>query len=286
LTESGKGLNDGLPVTLEDTVETYGINKFKIKITGDIVDDANWVRNVLQVLEGTCADYHITLDANEQYSSVDHLRNLLDRLRKSGVSIDDHLLFVEQPFPRDVALDSRSADGLHRWTERPPIIIDESDGRIDSCKTALEQGYAGTSHKNCKGVFKGILNACLLEYRRSVHPNRTYILSAEDLTTIGPISLQQDLAVIGTLGISHAERNGHHFFRGLEPFDSSVQDAICKAHGDLYRPHPRGFATLDITSGSISLDSVASAPFGYDIAFDTPFTHSKFDSPDDWHPPI
>ena len=65
-------------------------------------------------------------------------------------------MFVEQPFHRDMALDPDVLHDLAAWRVRPTLIIDESDAELDSLPRALALGYHGTSHKNCKGVFKGV----------------------------------------------------------------------------------------------------------------------------------
>jgi hypothetical protein len=158
------------------------------------------------------------------------------------------LLFVEQPLHRDVALSQRVKANV-------PIIIDESDAELSSLPRALELGYAGTSFKSCKGIFKGIANSCLIRRRGG-------ILSGEDLTTIGPVGLMQDLAALATLGVEHAERNGHHYLRGLSMFSPSLQDRVIAAHSDLYRRHPDGFAAMAIDGGAVSIGSVIDAPFG------------------------
>ena len=40
-------------------------------------------------------------------------------------------------------------------------------------------------------------------------------MSAEDLTTLAGVSVQQDLALVSLLGLDHVERNGHHFIDGM-----------------------------------------------------------------------
>ena len=170
---------------------------------------------------------------------------------------------------------------LTAWDDAPPVIIDESDDALDSLPRALDYGYAGTSHKNCKGVFKGIANRCLLEYRReSGDASDGYVMSAEDLTTIGPIEVQQDLAVVATLGINNVERNGHHFLQGLSMYDERIQEATLDAHPDLYRRHEDGYPMLDITDGEVRIDSVVDAPFGCAIDIDT----AVFTSLSEWRP--
>ncbi|RIK51103.1 MAG: hypothetical protein DCC57_11005, partial [Chloroflexi bacterium] len=101
---------------------------------------------------------------------------------------------------RDVALSEATGQALRAWRDRPPLIIDESDGELHSVHVAQACGYVGTSHKNCKGVFKGIANACWLQREPS---GRGGVLSGEDLCNIGPVALLQDLAVVATLGIPH-----------------------------------------------------------------------------------
>ena len=101
-----------------------------------------------------------------------------------------------------------------------------------------------------------------------MEPQAGYILSGEDLCNLGPIALLQDLAMMQVLGISHVERNGHHYMKGLSAFPADVQDAVLRDHGDLYARHPGGFACLHIENGSVSLESVKKAPFGLEPLLD------------------
>lgn len=270
--------DDDLPLSLLDNVEAYGLDRFKLKITGDPARDHERVRNVLSVLDEACDGYAFTLDANEQYRSVERFAGLIEGLRSDDrlPAFTDRLLFVEQPFPRDIALSEPVGDEIEAWPDRPDIVIDESDGPLDSLGRALERGYDGTSYKNCKGVFKGLINACLAGHRRD--DGESVILSGEDLTTIGPVSLQQDLAAMATVGIDHVERNGHHYFRGLGMFDDAVQSAVLSAHPDLYRSLQDGTPTVDIDDGRLTLDSVLAAPFGYDCDVDL----TRYATPEDW----
>jgi hypothetical protein len=175
------------------------------------------------------------------------------------------LIFVEQPLHRDVALSDEVGRELTAWGNRPRMIIDESDADYVSLPRALAAGYVGTSHKNCKGVFKGLANFALLKLRTEEGDS---VLSGEDLTNTGPVSLLQDLTVLATLGIGHAERNGQHYLRGMDQFPTAVQEAVLEKHGDLYRRHERGFAVVRVEDGMLSTGSVSRAPFGYGMAFD------------------
>jgi hypothetical protein len=178
-----------------------------------------------------------------------------------------------------VALSDNVKSEISNWPDRPPIIIDESDGEPASLPRALECGYVGTSHKNCKGIIKGIANACLLEKRRRENPRKPFVLSGEDLSNVGPVALLQDLAAVATLGIESVERNGHHYFRGLSMHTPDVQNAVLEKHADLYREHETGgYATLNVKGGIIDVGSVVDAPLGVGFELDV----SKFTPLDKW----
>ena len=268
---SGECPEDGLPYTLEEGIAEYGLDRFKIKLAADVERDRKRLERIASVLADCGLEtYAVSLDANEGYGDIETLCRDWERLA-SDPALEDFLesvLYVEQPLARDAALGPETARVLRDW-EEIPVIIDESDDRPGSLGRALDCGYAGTSHKNCKGVLKGIVNRCLIEHRREVDPEGTYRLSAEDLTTLGPVELTQDLAVAATLGITHVERNGHHYYQGLDPFPEGVVAGTLAAHGDLYRRHEDGFATLAIEDGRLDLESVVDAPFGRAIAIDS-----------------
>jgi hypothetical protein len=155
---------------------------------------------------------------------------------------------------------------LRAWPERPPLIIDESDGAPGDLPRALALGYAGTSHKNCKGIVKGIANACLLAQCR--RHGQEVVLTGEDLCNLGPVTLLQDLAMMALLGVEHVERNGHHYYRGLSLWPQEWQETMLAAHGDLYARHRAGFAFLEIRGGQLQLGSVNASPFGLAPLFD------------------
>jgi len=262
--------DDGLPQSLVASIRAYGLTHFKIKICGDRAADIARLRQIAAVLEVEAPDYWFTLDGNEQFHDLAAFRELWQALQDDpGLApLMRRLLFVEQPLHRDTALSDSTARALLDWQDRPAMIVDESDGEIGSLPAALAAGYAGTSHKNCKGVFKGIANACLIAHRRRMDPTPSLVLSGEDLSNVGPVALLQDLAAMATLGVEHVERNGQHYFAGLSMYPRELQEQVLEQHGDLYRRHPRGFATLDIRDGRIDIGSVVAAPFGLAFPFE------------------
>lgn len=273
-------IDDGLPQSLESCIKAYGLTHFKIKLCGDAERDIARLTQLAAVIGEHCETFAFTLDGNEFYGSIAPFRELWTRLSREP-SLEGFmrgLLFVEQPLHRDVALSEAVGKAMHVWRDRPTIIIDESDGLIESAATALSLGYRGTSFKNCKGVFKGIANACLMRSRSEADPQTPCIMSGEDLANVGPIAVLQDACVAANLGIAHVERNGHHYFGGLSMWPDAVQQATLKRHGDAYRKHERGYPTLNIRGGAIEIGSVIDAPFGVGIEVDA----SSLIAIDDW----
>ena len=74
--------------------------------------------------------------------------------------------------------------------------------------------------------------------------------------------------MMALLGVTHVERNGHHYYRGLSMFPKDWQEAALDSHGDLYRRHEQGFAALRISAGRVDLGTVNAAPFGVVPVFD------------------
>jgi hypothetical protein len=264
-------LDDGLPQSLAACIRVYGLRQFKIKVSGDLPRDRDRLRHIAGVLEAhASSDYLFSFDGNEQFHSFADFHAFWDELAATAELQEffRHLRFIEQPLHRDAAL--RPEVGA-MMKERPiphRIIIDESDGELDSLPRALALGYVGTSHKNCKGVIKGVANRCLIAQREREEPGRAFLMTGEDLANIGPVALLQDLAVCAVLGLQGVERNGHHYFAGLSMFPARVQQQVLAAHGDLYHASRDGWPTLHIRDGAVRLRSVVEAPLGVGFELD------------------
>jgi L-alanine-DL-glutamate epimerase-like enolase superfamily enzyme len=261
----GTRLGDGLPQSLKECIRTHGLRHFKIKINGQPDRDIDRLEKIAALLARHAPpDYAFSLDGNESFRSVTTFRDFWTTMiaRPGLKEFVRRLLFVEQPLHRDVALDESAGAWRREWPGRPPIIIDESDAEPGSLRRALDLGYAGTSHKNCKGVFKGIANACRIAQLRRERPEAGFLLSGEDLSNIGPVALPQDLAVQAALGIASVERNGHHYFAGLSFWPASWQDDVLALHPDLYTTGAPGWPQLAVVVGKLRLGSVNAAPFG------------------------
>ena len=263
-------LEDGLPVSLQACVRAYGLTHFKIKLGGEVEADRARLRGVFEVLEAEAGvDWRCTLDGNEAFLSLGAFREYYEGLA-GDMGLKDGLgrvMFVEQPLRRELCLETEVAEGLAVWEGAPTLLLDEGDGDLGAWPEAMRVGYRGVSHKNCKGVMKGVANLAMIQRANAGDGGRRFV-SGEDLANVGPVALNQDLAVQAMLGVAHVERNGHHYFRGLSMWGPEVQEAVLSAHGDLFRRHEAGFATLDVRRGEVGLTSVNGAAFGCGLGVD------------------
>lgn len=251
--DQSERVDDGLPETLEEVLATYRHTYWKLKVGGDLRADVERLCRIASVLDGGPA-YRATLDGNEQYADADGVLALwraieaeprLDRLRAS-------ILFIEQPVKRAQAL----ATSMAPVAAERPVIIDESDGDLDAFVTARDLGYAGVSSKSCKGIWRSLVN-----HARCAAWGSGFFMSAEDLTTLAGPCVQQDLALVSALGLSHVERNGHHFIDGFSGRPKSEAVCFMEAHPDLYADTPRG-PRLAIRDGMLGIGSLAAPGLG------------------------
>lgn len=254
-------INDGLPETLEEVVSYYRGRYYKLKVGGDIKADLERLMRIASVLDARLPEYRATLDGNEQYDDVDGIVELWRKVAEEPrlAQLARSTLFIEQPIKRAMAL-SQSVEPLARFR---PVIIDESDAELSSFPTALTLGYAGVSSKNCKGFYKSILNAS-----RVARLGAGHFMSAEDLTTLPGVSVQQDLALVSLLGMTHVERNAHHFVDGMSFASDFEQRAFVRAHRDLYEKKDGHPARLKAPGGRIALGSLAVPGFAVGAEMD------------------
>lgn len=265
-------LDDALPQSLDECIDYYGLYCFKVKVRGDHDEDVARLGAIARCFQERCKrPYLVTLDGNEQYRDMSQLIELIDAIRglPSGEAFIDSVIFIEQPLSRDLALEPSAASGIRELAAVKPVIIDESDDSLESFQKAIELGYRGVSHKNCKGIFKSLLNRERVVRLNAEAGEERYFQSAEDLANLPVIPLQEDLTTIAALGIPHVERNGHHYFHGLDHVPSAEAEAALAAHPDLY--HRVGDSIcLKIENGDLSCASLQCVGFGYggEIALD------------------
>ena len=249
--------DDGLPVSLPAVIDRYGIEVFKIKLGGDVGTDAQRLAEVLTVLDQHAPGHRYSLDGNEQYRDASALDSLFAHLRAlpAFAQRPEALLYIEQPLPREASLQSPVASDA----APAPLLMDEADGTLDAFVRGARLGWQGVSSKACKGLYKSIVNRarCDVWNATAVRDGQppSYFMSAEDLTCQAGLSVQQDLALLSLLGLTHTERNGHHYADGFGDAPAGEQQAFAAAHSDLYEV-ASGRPRLRITGGRINLDSI------------------------------
>jgi len=246
-------VDDGLPETLAEVARGYGHSWWKLKVGGNVAADVDRLCRIAGVLDQG-PEYQATLDGNEQYEDAEGALALwraieaeprLARLRGS-------IAFIEQPVKRARALTT----GMAALGRERPVIIDESDGSLDAFVQAKGLGYAGVSSKACKGVWRSLINLARCRAWNAAEGGERYFLSAEDLTTLAGLCVQQDLALVAALGLGHVERNGHHFVAGFAGQAEGDAARFAAAHPDLYGADRR----LRIRGGVLEIASVVAAP--------------------------
>jgi len=242
-----------------DARENAGANYFKLKLSGDFAADAVRLTRIGKELDRLGRDYKVTLDANEQYADLSALHALTDRLDHDAAlrSIASRLLYVEQPMPRDITrqspLRSLAAHGF---------IIDEADDSYDAFPAARTLGYCGISSKSCKGLYKSVVNAT--RAAKWSADGARFFVTGEDLTCQAGLAVQQDLALGAFIGVTHAERNGHHYVDGFVETPAAEAAAFAAAHPDLYADAGRGIR-LSIHDGDLLTGSLATTGFATSV---------------------
>ena len=248
--------DDGLPVALDEDIARYGIEVFKVKVAG--TDDAarERLRAVAAVTRAEAGDTaRFTLDGNEQIEDLAAFLELLEGLRDDadGAWLLERLLWIEQPLHRSHSFDPARCAALSALNEVAPVILDEADAGTESFPRGVALGYRGVSVKNCKGVLRALMVRGLTE-----RLGDGLFQTSEDLTNLGVLSLQQDLATLSSLGLPHSERNGHHYFRGLTHLPAADRAQALEAHPALYEAHGDE-VRVAVRGGRMDLSDVVTA---------------------------
>jgi hypothetical protein len=242
---------------IADTKENAGARYFKLKLNGNPEADAARLVRIGNELATLPHDYSVTLDANEQYADLAALGALVDRLDRDTAlkPIAEKLLYIEQPMPRDIFRQSPLGELARR-----DIIMDEADDSYDAFPAGRALGYRGISSKSCKGIYKSVINATRAAKWRA--GGERFFISGEDLTCQAGLGVQQDLALGALIGVTHAERNGHHYVDGFADTPAAEAEAFLAAHPDLY---VRDGASIrlsihdgDLKTGSLAVPGFAS----------------------------
>ena len=250
--EGGKG-------GVADIKENSGARYFKLKLNGNPDADTARLIRIGRELVTLSYDYRVTLDANEQYADLTALGALVDRLGGDSAlePIAAKLLYIEQPMPRDIF--RQSPLGTLAAFD---FIIDEADDCYDAFPVARALGYRGISSKSCKGIYKSVVNAT--RAAKWSAGGEKFFITGEDLTCQAGLAVQQDLALGALIGVTHAERNGHHYVDGFGGTSAAEAQAFLAAHPDLYVSDGNNIR-LSIHDGDLVTGSLATPGFATSV---------------------
>ncbi|MBY5398813.1 mandelate racemase [Rhizobium leguminosarum] len=246
-------VGDGLPESLEAVIARYGNRWFKIKLSGALDADIDRLTRIAAVLD-RLSDYRVTVDGNEQFGAADQLAALLAQIEATPrlARLRAAIAFVEQPFARAITMETPLGD----LAAQLPFLIDESDDGDAAFAGARRLGYTGVSSKTCKGIYRSLMKA--IRIRTGSVPG--LFLSGEDLTCQAGLAVQQDLALVSLLGLSHVERNGHHYVAGMQGAPQAEKARFAAAHPDLYEQGGDG-PLLSIRDGRIAIASLGAVGY-------------------------
>jgi hypothetical protein len=244
---------DGLPNSLTQAIDAYGLKYFKLKVGGNLEADIERLAKIEAVLTQV-QDYKVTLDGNETFQNAESLSVFVQALTKHEATqrLLERTLLIEQPLPRAIALEEK----IPTMPLNIPVILDESDDHPDVLAKGLALGYRGISSKACKGIYRSLHSASL------VQKTPQCLLSGEDLTCQAGLGVQQDTLLATSLGVQHIERNGHHYVKGFGIAPAHESSEFEKAHADLYTSSSAG-VHLNVQQGQINIASLHQIGFGH-----------------------
>jgi len=231
----GGAPDDGHPVLLADWIVRDGLKALKVKLRGN---DAAWDWSRL-VAVGRVAVAHdvwwLTADFNCTVTDPAYVTAILDRLRDEEPRLFGMLLYVEQPFPYELAEHPIAVQAV---SARKPLFLDESAHDWRQILRGRELGWTGVALKTCKTQTGALLSLCWAQAHGMT-------LMVQDLTNPMLAQIPHLLLAAHTPTIAGVETNSMQFYP-----DASAPEAA--VHPGLYQRR----------EGCVNLQSVTGAGFG------------------------
>jgi L-alanine-DL-glutamate epimerase-like enolase superfamily enzyme len=149
--------DDGYPVLLRDWIRRDGLKCLKVKLRGnDDAWDYDRLVKVGQMAMEEGVDW-LTTDFNCTVTDPVYVNDILDRLIVEHPRIYGMILYVEQPFPYELA---EHRIDVHSVSARKPLFMDESAHDWHLVKLGRELGWTGVALKTCKTQTGALLSLC------------------------------------------------------------------------------------------------------------------------------
>jgi L-alanine-DL-glutamate epimerase-like enolase superfamily enzyme len=233
---TGDEPDDGYPVVLTEWIKRDGLTCLKIKLRGT---DADWdYERLVRIGEIAIAggvDW-LTSDFNCTVRDPAYVNAILDRLMAEHPRIYGMILYVEQPFPYDLA--QHCIDG-HSVSARKPLFMDESAHDWRLVKLGRSLGWTGVALKTCKTQTGALLSLCWAKAHGMT-------LMVQDLTNPMLAQIPHVLLAAHAGTIMGVETNAMQFYP-----EASLPEA--EVHPGLYQRR----------EGCVDLSTLRGSGFGY-----------------------
>lgn len=232
----GNEPNDGYPVLLRDWIRQDGLNCLKVKLRGtDFEWDCRRLESIGTIAVEEGVDW-LSADFNCTVTDPGYVNDALDRLARDSPLTYEKLLYVEQPFPYDLAANQID---VHSVSKRKPLYMDESAHDWNYVRMGRELGWTGVALKTCKTLSGALLSLCWAKANNMG-------LMVQDLTNpmLAQLPHVQLAAHAGT--IMGVESNSMQFYP-----EESLPEA--KIHPGLFKRD----------KGVLKLSSLGNTGFGY-----------------------
>ncbi|MHB1319697.1 MAG: enolase C-terminal domain-like protein, partial [Anaerolineae bacterium] len=228
--------DDGYPALLGDWIARDGLRCLKVKLRGtDLAWDYHRLVRVAQIgLERGVT--WLSADFNCTVSDPAYVTEILDRLLTDEPEAYAHLLYVEQPFPYDLA--AHQID-VHAVSARKPLFMDESAHDWRLVRLGRELGWTGVALKTCKTLSGALLS---LAWSRA----HGMTLMVQDLTNPMLAQIPHVLLAAHSGTIMGVETNAMQYYPEASRPEADV-------HPGLYRRR----------QGIVSLETIRGPGMGY-----------------------
>ncbi|MBL9178922.1 MAG: mandelate racemase/muconate lactonizing enzyme family protein [Verrucomicrobiaceae bacterium] len=154
---TGTEPKDGHPVLLADWIRRDGLKCLKVKLRGT---DAAWdyERMVRVGRIGFAGGVRwLSADFNCTVKEPAYVNDILDRLLRDEPEVYARTLYVEQPFPYDLAAHQTDVRSV---SARKPLFLDESAHDWEFVRLGRRLGWSGVALKTCKTQTGALLSLC------------------------------------------------------------------------------------------------------------------------------
>jgi len=233
---TGSEPDDGYPVLLADWIKRDRLKCLKVKLRGN---DSDWDYDRLVRVGRLASDggtRWLSSDFNCTVTDPAYVCDILDRLMVEHPTIYGMILYVEQPFPYDLA---EHRIDVHSVSARKPLFMDESAHDWRLVRLGRQLGWTGVALKTCKTQTGALLTLCWAKAHGMT-------LMVQDLTNPMLAQIPHCLLAAHAGTIMGVETNAVQFY----PEASNPEAAV---HPGLYRRH----------DGAVDLSTIHGPGFGY-----------------------